>query len=152
MGTWPCAAGLSNNYVSTGSGFDVRTTSRILGFIMLAITASCGGGSDGGYGGVTNPGTGGGGGGGGSNPPVQTSQVAVADNQFSPGAIQVAAGATVTWTWAQNASLHNVTFTSGTSSANLSAPATFARTFPTAGTFSYQCTLHPGMSGTVTVQ
>jgi plastocyanin len=27
-----------------------------------------------------------------------------------------------------------------------------ARTFPNAGTFSYQCTNHAGMSGTVTVQ
>ena len=114
---------------------------------MLAVTASCGGStSDGGYGGVTNPGT------GGNTQPTQTTSVAVSDNQFSPASIQVATGATVTWTWAAGSSLHNVTFTSGTPSANLGANATFTRTFPTAGTFTYQCTLHPGMTGTVKVQ
>jgi plastocyanin len=30
--------------------------------------------------------------------------------------------------------------------------ATFTRTFPSAGTFQYHCTIHPGMVGTVTVQ
>jgi plastocyanin len=128
----------------------VKNASTIFGFIVLAITASCGGSaSDGGYGGVTNPGTGGT---GGNTQPTQTTAVTVSDNQFSPASIQVATGATVTWTWAQGASLHNVTFASGTPSANLSAPATYTRTFPTAGTFTYQCTLHPGMNGTVKVQ
>ena len=125
----------------------MRNASKIFGLIALAITASCGGsGSDGGYGGVTNPGP------GGNTQPARTTSVAVSDNQFSPASIQVATGATVTWTWVQGASLHNVVFSSGTSSANLGSPATYTRTFPTAGTFSYQCTLHPGMNGTVNVQ
>jgi plastocyanin len=126
----------------------VRNASKVLGIIVLAVTASCGGsGSDGGYG-VTNPGTGG----GGATQPTQTTSVAVSDNQFSPAAIQVSTGATVTWNWAPGSSLHNVTFPSGTSSANLGAGTTFTRTFTTAGTFTYQCTLHPGMTGTVKVQ
>jgi plastocyanin len=29
--------------------------------------------------------------------------------------------------------------------------ATFSRTFSTAGTFTYHCTIHPGMVGTVSV-
>ncbi|MGH7520593.1 MAG: cupredoxin domain-containing protein [Gemmatimonadales bacterium] len=33
----------------------------------------------------------------------------------------------------------------------MGANATFARTFPTAGTFTYQCTNHGGMTGSVTV-
>jgi len=124
----------------------VRKASTVLGIMVLAITASCGGASDGGYGGTTDPGT------GGNTQPTQTTSVAVSDNQFSPASIQVSAGATVTWTWAQGSSLHNVTFPSGTSSANLGASTTFTRTFTTAGTFTYQCTIHPGMTGTVKVQ
>jgi plastocyanin len=126
------------------SDFDVRATSKIFGLIVLAISASCGGGdsSTGGYGGITDPG----------GTPLQTTSVAVSDNQFSPASIQVSPGATVTWTWIQNASQHNVTFTTGTPSANLSSNATYTRNFPTAGTFTYQCTIHPGMTGTVKVQ
>lgn len=126
----------------------MKYASQILGVMVLAIAASCGGStSDGGYGGVTNPGTG-----GGTTQPTQTTSVAVSDNQFSPASIQVSPGATVRWTWAAGSSLHNVTFTSGTSSANLDAGATFTRTFAAAGTFTYQCTLHPAMTGAVTVQ
>ena len=123
----------------------MRNASKFFGFIVLVITASCGGGSasDGGYGGLTNP---------TSGSPIQTTSVAVSDNQFSPAAIQVSPGATVTWTWIQGAALHNVTFSSGTPSANLGSNATFNRSFPAAGTFTYQCTLHPGMTGTVKVQ
>ena len=131
----------------------MRNASKIFGFIALVVTASCGGGtSDGGYGGVTNPGTGGTGGTGGTTQPTQTTSVTVGNNQFSPASIQVATGATVKWTWEPGASLHNVTFTTGTPSANLDGGATFTRTFATAGTFTYQCTLHPGMTGTVMVQ
>jgi plastocyanin len=75
----------------------------------------------------------------------------VSNNQFTPSAIQVAPGTTVTWTWAQAASQHNVTFQDGASQI-LGGGATYSRTFQTAGTFTYQCTLHPGMTGTVTVQ
>jgi plastocyanin len=122
----------------------VTKVSKILGLIVLAATASCGGsGGDGGYGGLTNP---------NSGQPIQTTSVAVSDNSFSPAAIQVSTGASVTWTWIQGAALHNVTFPSGTPSANLGSNATFTRSFPTAGTFTYQCTIHPGMTGTVKVQ
>lgn len=126
----------------------MSTTRKISGLIGLAIAASCGGGGDG----PTTPGTGGTGGTGGTTQPVQTTAVSVTDNVFSPNSIRVAPGATVTWTWATGATLHNVTFASGASSQNIASGATFQRAFPAAGTFSYQCTLHPGMTGTVTVQ
>ncbi|HEY7394609.1 MAG TPA: plastocyanin/azurin family copper-binding protein [Gemmatimonadaceae bacterium] len=113
----------------------MRSVLQILGAASIALAASCGGSGDG----PTNP------------PPTATNAVTVSDNQFSPGAIGVAPGATVTWTWAQGASQHSVTFQSG-GSGNLASGATFSRQFPTAGTFTYQCTLHPGMTGTVTVQ
>jgi plastocyanin len=82
---------------------------------------------------------------------VSTTSVAVRDNVFDPQNIQVARNATVTWTWAAGASAHNVTFTDGTHSSDI-ATGSYTRTFATAGTFNYSCTLHAGMNGTVTVQ
>jgi plastocyanin len=64
----------------------------------------------------------------------------------------VAVGATVTWTWGSNASNgHNVTFAGGPAS-DTQVSGTFQRTFNTAGTFSYQCTVHGPMTGEVRVQ
>ena len=83
--------------------------------------------------------------------PQATDKVTVGNNVFSPADIQVSPGTTVTWTWAQDASDHNVTFNDGTGSGNKSS-GTFTRTFSSGGTFPYSCTLHPGMSGTVTVK
>ena len=61
----------------------------------------------------------------------------------------------MTWSNEEAKATHNVTFASVTG-----APANVpnfnsgnvSRTFPTAGTFSYQCTNHSGMTGLVTVQ
>jgi plastocyanin len=77
--------------------------------------------------------------------------VRVADNNFTPSATTVAPGTTVTWTWAGTRE-HNVTFDDGTASATQTS-GTFQRTFATAGTFSYHCTIHGSiMSGVVTVR
>src|SRR5215216_1737451 len=126
-----------------------------LRFPLLVATAliavSCGGG--GGYSTSpgTNPGTG-----NPANPtpstPVATNAVSVADNQFTPKDVQVNVGTTVTWTWVQGAVDHNVTFGDGVASANLKGGATYTRTFGTAGTFNYSCTLHSGMTGSVLVK
>ena len=121
----------------------MRSLLQILGAVSIALAAACGGGG-GDYG--SGPPTG-----GGPPTPTATNAVTVSDNQFAPSAIRVAPGTTVTWTWAQGSSVHNVTFEGGASN-NLANGATFSHTFPTAGTFTYQCTLHPGMTGTVTVQ
>ena len=71
---------------------------------------------------------------------------------FSPDQTDVKAGGTVTYTWA--AGPHNVTFSNPPASVPNSGDrtsGTFQVTFPTAGTYSYQCTIHAGMKGTVTV-
>jgi len=83
--------------------------------------------------------------------PQATDKVSVQNNSFSPADIQVAPGATVTWTWVQDASDHNVTFSDGVASTSKSS-GTYTRTFNSVGTFPYSCTLHPGMNGTVTVK
>jgi plastocyanin len=100
-----------------------------------------------------DPGGGGGGGGGGGATPVATTAVSVTDNQFVPAAIVVAPSATVTWTFT-GSTPHNVIFpsTAIADSGNLTT-GTFATAMPAAaGTYSYSCTIHAGMNGTVQVQ
>jgi plastocyanin len=73
--------------------------------------------------------------------------------QFDPAQVDITAGGTVTWQF--STITHNVTFTSngaGTPANVGDATSTSAaRTFTTAGTFAYHCTLHAGMNGTVVV-
>ena len=89
--------------------------------------------------------------GGGTVPPGATGpSVTVGKTFFHPAATTVAVGSTVTWTWAGGVR-HNVTFDDGVASAT-QATGTYSRTFNTAGTYSYHCTIHGTMmSGTVTV-
>ena len=46
---------------------------------------------------------------------------------------------------------HGITFADGTKSATQTT-GTYARTFATAGTYAYECTVHSGMTGSVTVR
>jgi plastocyanin len=71
---------------------------------------------------------------------------------FDPAQVDIAAGGTVNYAW--NGVTHNVTFaTPGGTVQNIPdrSSGTVQVTFGTAGTFNYQCTIHPGMNGTVTV-
>jgi len=88
----------------------------------------------------------------GGGPPVMTTSVNVVDFAFTPPNIQVSAGATVTWTWTGNA-LHNVTFGSSSIANSLTQTSgTYQVAMPTAaGVYTYQCTIHAGMNGSVTV-
>jgi plastocyanin len=127
---------------------------KILAATALVVAASCGGDGGTSYGGTTGP-TGGTTGGtqtGGGTNPVQTNAVGVGDDFFNPANIQVAVGTTVTWTWAATAVTHNVTFNDGVASGDKGAGANYSRTFSTAGTYNYHCTIHPTMTGSVLVQ
>ena len=119
--------------------------SRLMLFPLAALLA-CGGGSE-----TTSPGPGGGGGGG--TAPVVTTAVTMQSSAFSPKAIRVAPSATVTFTNNDNFD-HDATF-SGAGIVGTGKFATGVRsvTMPAApGTYSYLCTLHQGMTGTVQVQ
>ncbi|MEO7964446.1 MAG: plastocyanin/azurin family copper-binding protein [Gemmatimonadaceae bacterium] len=88
--------------------------------------------------------------------PVATSSVNVNDNTFSPEAAEISINAPLTWTW-QGAAQHNVTFEDGKESSGTKAAGTHSRTFATAGTYRYRCTIHSsgfssGMVGSVVVQ
>ena len=117
----------------------MRNRSCILLAAVLVAAAGCGG-SGGSYG--SGP----------SNSSGSTStQISVKNNSFDPAATTVPVGSTVTWTWAQGSVLHNVMFDDGQKSADQST-GTYSRTFDKAGSYPYNCTIHPGMSGSVTVQ
>lgn len=80
-----------------------------------------------------------------------TNSVHIVDFAFSPPALTVPAGSTVTWT-NTGAATHTTTADNGAwNSGPLRPGMTFAQTFATAGTFSYHCMIHPSMLGTVTV-
>jgi len=82
--------------------------------------------------------------------PPAAASVTVGNNFFDPTQSTIAVAGTVTWTWAGGVG-HNVTFASGASPTQSSG--TFAMSFPSAGSFPYQCTIHPGqMNGTIVVQ
>jgi plastocyanin len=72
---------------------------------------------------------------------------------FAPAAVTVPAGSTVTWTNREDAP-HTVTSQGGGGlrSKTLQKGATYSVAFSTAGVYSYYCTVHPNMKGTVTVQ
>jgi plastocyanin len=136
-----------------------------MSYVLLAVVAlGCGGGGgDGGY--STGPTTGNppaNGTGGGTGNATGSASVAMQSTDdgygyqtftFSPSAVTITKGGTVTWN-NTGSTVHNVTFTTAgapSSIGNFSSGSN-SRTFPTAGTYSYQCTNHAGMSGTVTVQ
>ena len=71
---------------------------------------------------------------------------------YAPSPISIAAGDTLTWT-NNDVTAHTSTGDDGSWNSGSIAPgASFSKTFPSAGTFVYHCTIHPGMVGTVTVR
>lgn len=88
-----------------------------------------------------------------TNPPQGAAVQATPAITFSPGQIGIAAGEAVTWEFQSVA--HNVFFdaTAGRPGdiPGFNSGSSISRTFGTAGTFDYECRIHPGMRGTVVV-
>jgi plastocyanin len=77
--------------------------------------------------------------------------VIIGDNSFSPANLTVPQGSTVTWA-NKGALPHTVTAKNQSYDSGILMPGgAYHRTFPSTGTFSYFCTIHPGMAGTITV-
>ncbi len=85
-------------------------------------------------------------------PPSGAKAVTISDFAFTPASITVAKGSSVTWT-NNGPSTHTVTAgDSSFNSGNVAAGGKFTHTFSASGTFAYHCTIHPQMTGSVTVQ
>jgi amicyanin len=88
-----------------------------------------------------------------STNPAVTDKVKIADMAFSPAAITIKKGTTVTWTNNDSVS-HTVTENdgqNGPSAPPLGQDQSYTFKFDQAGTFHYHCSIHPEMTGTVTV-
>jgi len=114
--------------------------------VVALAAAGCGGGDDGGS---------------TSSAPASTSSsssgggvaIKMQNIAFDPKAVTVKVGQKVTWT-NDDSTDHNVTADSGADfkSDNFGKGSTFEFTPDKAGTIAYECTLHPGMKATITVQ
>jgi plastocyanin len=81
---------------------------------------------------------------------VKTSEVVAKDNRFEPVAVEVPAGATVTWRFEDGSVPHDVTG-EGWKSGEPQSKGTFRHAFDRPGSYDYRCTLHGGMNGRVVV-
>ena len=92
-------------------------------------------------------------------PPLNTpGSVTINDSGYVPANISITVGQTVHWS-NQGTTTHTVTSDNGVfDSGTLSPPVgsttpggTYSLAFANAGTYGYHCTLHPNMTGTITV-
>lgn len=133
----------------------MRSGITMTGFLVL-LAGACSGSGPTTY-------TTGGGGGGGNGGGVSAS-VTIRDFSYSPADDTMQAGGTLTWT-NNGPSSHTVTADDGSfDSGTLGPPSgsdpyggrtsggSYTMTFPAAGTYAYHCAIHPGMTGTITVQ
>ena len=113
--------------------------------LVLVFAAACGGS------GATQAPAGGGAAAASCSPTLATGQqVAIANFQFTPKTISVAAGTSISWTNGDTAT-HTVTFDTGPDCGNVTQGKSATITFATAGTYTYHCKIHSSMTGSVTV-
>jgi len=117
----------------------VRRLPGVLVALALAAAVLTGCGGDEGGGGTAD-----------AAPVTGVTEVAAKDNQFTPPAIQVTAGTTVTWRFDDRFVPHDVTG-DGWTSGDPKSKGSFTHTFDRPGTYAYRCTVHDGMDGRVVV-
>jgi plastocyanin len=79
--------------------------------------------------------------------------VVLKDVRFSPKRLTVSRGANVTFRWRDGITRHNVTSRGALrfKGSRARASGKYVVRFRKAGTYRYECTLHPGMTGRITV-
>ncbi len=86
-----------------------------------------------------------------AKPPAGHESISITDTGFTPATLTVKVGAVVTWTNAGGTD-HTVAFDDGTVKSSAIKPGTSAfHVFSRVGAFPYHDSLHPTMTGTVTV-
>ena len=131
----------------------------VVAALVAGATAACGGG--GGY--TTSSSTGSGSGNGGGMTMGGTGNVTIQDFAFTPATITITAGSAVHWS-NYGAAAHHPVADAGAFDIGELAPAQSGAygmgtgiggsgsfTFTTAGTYAYHCSIHPSMTGTITV-
>jgi plastocyanin len=126
----------------------MRRTLLLLCALVALVAAGCGGGSSGSSGTSSAPAATSSSAGGGGAVTIKMANIA-----FDPKSTTVKVGQKVTWV-NDDTVTHNVTANSGADfkSKDFGKDGTFSFTPTKAGTIQYVCTIHPGMTGTLTVQ
>ncbi len=83
--------------------------------------------------------------------PPSRQTVQIRNYAYAPQKVTVPVGTTVTWVQ-EDSTVHTVTDVGIFDSGPLSRGQRYSHTFRTPGTYDYRCTVHPGMTGSVTVQ
>jgi len=114
---------------------------------VLALAASCGGGSSSTPTSPSTPST------GNNGTPISIVAGArtLTTTAYSPNPLTISAGTTVTWT-NNDSTTHTATSDSGVFNGTVAPSAQYSFTFTNKGTFTYHCSLHPNMVGSVVVQ
>ncbi len=110
---------------------------RIVAVVALVATAACGSDSD-----------------SDAADPIDNQEpktVVLKDIAFKPETVSVKIGDTVTWKFEDKGIPHNVVANDESFKSDIKDSGTFEHTFEKPGTFSYSCTVHPGMNGNVKV-
>ena len=76
--------------------------------------------------------------------------ITLVHTSFAPAVVTINAGQTVEWKWNDGQTPHNVTFDTFHSSTKIAG--TYFHTFDTPGVYSYFCSIHINMAGTVVVR
>lgn len=121
--------------------------------VAFLVLAGCGSSSSSGGGGSSSSSSSSSSSGGSSSAPATANATdAIQNFAFQPDPVKVKVGGTVTWT-NKDSTAHNVVFDdkSVKGIANLNQGQSGKVTFTKAGTFSYVCSYHSGMKGTVVV-